>query len=430
MTHGISRRDLLRAGGLGVGGALVLGGCGGAGAGDSTELEFAWWGSPERHQNTRAALKAYAAKHKDVSVSPQFGGWDGYWEKLATQTAGGNLPDVIQMDYAYITEYARRESLLALDDLVPDPLSLPGFSKAELVGGRIGGNLYGVNFGVNSTSLILDLTQFEQAGIGVPQGRMTWDDFAAVTQEASRKSPDGVYGTMDGGQEASAFEAWLLSRGKALATEKGEIGYDEQDLTEWWEYWDELRRSGAAVPADLQATDLGDVQDSLVARGKSFVDFAWSNQLTAYQAVTDHDVDIHTYPEGEAGSPPSWYLKPSMLLSVSAQTEQQEAALALVEALVADPDVAGALGSERGIPPCDRVREAVAADASDTEKRVDEFVAEVTKTAGPLPPPQPLGAGEVNNELLVKMNQEVAFGRMTVGAAVDRFFQDASRAVE
>ncbi len=34
--------------------------------------------------------------------------WSDYWTKMATQVAGKNMADVIQMDYRYIAEYARR----------------------------------------------------------------------------------------------------------------------------------------------------------------------------------------------------------------------------------------------------------------------------------------------------------------------------------
>ena len=56
------------------------------------------------------------AKETGTEVVPETYAWNDYWQKLATQAAGRNLPDLIQMDYRFIFEYARRQQLAALDD--------------------------------------------------------------------------------------------------------------------------------------------------------------------------------------------------------------------------------------------------------------------------------------------------------------------------
>lgn len=131
MKPELSRRRVLQVGA--AMGALALAGCGNGQSGDeesgNASLQFAWWGSTERHNKTQAALRAFQKEHPGIKVTTQFSGWDGYWEKLATQTAGGNAPDVIQIDYSYIGEYARRGSLLALDSLSGDVLDLSEFDE-------------------------------------------------------------------------------------------------------------------------------------------------------------------------------------------------------------------------------------------------------------------------------------------------------------
>ena len=52
------------------------------------------------------------------TIDPETYAWNDYWPKLATQAAGQNLPDVIQMDYRYIFEYARRGQLADLTPFV------------------------------------------------------------------------------------------------------------------------------------------------------------------------------------------------------------------------------------------------------------------------------------------------------------------------
>lgn len=54
-------------------------------------------------------------------------------------------------------------------------------------------------------------------------------------------------------------------------------------------------------------------------------------------------------PSGENG--PAQFWKPSMLLSASAKTEQPEAAAALIDFLINEPEVGAIFGTSKGVPP-------------------------------------------------------------------------------
>ena len=66
----------------------------------ATTLALAWWGNPTRNKNTEAMIAAYTAANPNVKIEAQPGEFASYWDKLATQTAGGQAPDIIQMDMA------------------------------------------------------------------------------------------------------------------------------------------------------------------------------------------------------------------------------------------------------------------------------------------------------------------------------------------
>src|SRR5262249_8694920 len=288
----------------------------------------------ERHRRTQEALAAFSRRYPNIKVNAQFSGWDGYWEKLATQTAGGNPPDVVQMDYSYIGEYARRGSLRALDDLVPKVLNLTDFSADALTGGKIDNRLYGVNAGINSMALVVNLTLLRQLGLDLPDHTMTWTGFAELTKQIAKKAPAGLFGSEYAAYDGAALECWLRQRGKALFTPDGALGFGATDLSEWIAYWEDLRKAKGAASAEVQATDTGDVQNTLTARKKTVIDFAHSNQLTAYSSVLKDELALHMYPQGQAGSKPGQYLKPSQLMSVSAKTEHPKEAGMLINGLL------------------------------------------------------------------------------------------------
>jgi multiple sugar transport system substrate-binding protein len=432
----LTRRSILGLAGAGLAGIGLAGSAAcdntpkSGSAKTTTTIRMAWWGSTDRHRRTQEALEAFGKRRPDIKVNTQFSGWNGYWDKLATQMAGGNPPDVIQMDTSYIGEYARRGSVRVLDELVPAVLDLTDFSADVLAGGKVDNKLYGVNAGINSMSLVANLTMLKQSGIELPDHTMTWADFAELTKRLARKAPAGVFGSEYAAYDSAALECWLRQRGKALFAAEGAVGFAPSDLSDWLAYWEDLRKTRAAAAADVQATAAGDVQNSLVARRKAVFDFAHSNQLTAYSGLLNDEIVLHMYPQGPAGSMPGQYLKASQLMSISAKTEHPKEAAALIGALLTDSQIAAILGSERGIPPSTKVRAALKPQADAVERPTYEYIDFVADKVGPIPPPGPQGGGEVIGKVLTFAAQQVAFGKASIDQAVARFFEDAAKALK
>ncbi|HHU37890.1 MAG TPA: extracellular solute-binding protein, partial [Propionibacterium sp.] len=75
---------------------------GGSGSGEQVTLRFAWWGNDTRNRMTQEIIEAFEAENPDIKVQGEPGEFSGYWDKLATQVAASDAPDVIQMDDKYI----------------------------------------------------------------------------------------------------------------------------------------------------------------------------------------------------------------------------------------------------------------------------------------------------------------------------------------
>lgn len=72
-----------------------------------------WWGNQVRNERTQAALDLYSETN-GVKLDGQFAEWSDYWNKLATSAAGHAMPDVVQMDYMYLDQYAKSGLLVDL----------------------------------------------------------------------------------------------------------------------------------------------------------------------------------------------------------------------------------------------------------------------------------------------------------------------------
>jgi multiple sugar transport system substrate-binding protein len=420
----LSRRSVI---GAGLGGAAlgILGDHPGLAQSD-VRLRMFWWGSRERAERTDKVNKLYQQNNAGLTISGESLGWNDYWPRLATQTAGRNAADVLQMDYRYIFEYARRGALLPLDDYLSKALNLGDFNKATIDSGKVDGKIYGVSLGLNSTSLIYDKDIIQSLGLKAPNWQMTWNEIGDLAVEITKAAKRDRYtGIQDGGREEPALEVWLGQRGKSLYNADGKLGFDDKDLGEWFAFWDDLRKRGGCAAADTQALDRGEIDANLLTLGKAAIGFAHSNQLVGFQALNKNKLGLSTFPDGGPGAKPGQYLKPAMLWSVSAQSKQKEAAVKLLNFFVADPEAGKLLGVERGVPPSDAVRKAVTPTLDELSQAMADYITLISDKVGPLPPPPPNGAGEVAT-LLRRVNEQVGFGRLSPAEGARQFIAESN----
>jgi multiple sugar transport system substrate-binding protein len=390
----------------------------------ATRLRTYWWGAKDRADRTNKVAEMFSAANPSIAVTGETLGWGDYWTRLATQAAGRNMPDLIQMDYGYIFEYARRRALLPLDPFVGKQLDLSGFTAQSIDGGKVDGKIYGVSLGLNSTSLVYDRDAFEKFGIALPDWPMSWAELgkrtAALTKAANRP---GFWGMNDAGGSGPGFEVWLRERGKQMYTEEGKFGADAADMADWFGMWQTMRDAGACLPPEVQALDKSDIDTNGVTLGKSAVSFANSNQLVGFQALNKNRLDIAMYPAGAPGTKSGQYLKPSQMWSIAATTKSPEAAASLVSYFIANVDAGKVLGVERGIPASAAVRAAIDGGLDPLSKRMSDYIAFISDKVGDLPPPPPRGAGEVL-ALMVRTNETIGFKRASVADAAKQFMRE------
>jgi multiple sugar transport system substrate-binding protein len=419
MTHDLNRRTLLKAA-LGSAGLSALGSL--PAFAQDARVRLYWWGSKERADRTLKAVSLYQERNPSVKIDGETLAWGDYWPRLATQAAGRNAPDLIQMDYRYVAEYARRGALLPLDEFLGKSLDISDFDKASLDSCKVDGKLYGINIGNNSNALIYNKAAFQKAGVPEPID-VTWDKFFELAAAVTKAHNGDYYGTSDGSAEEVAFENWLRQRGKALFTEDGKLGLDEKDAGDWFAMWAKAREMKACPPADLQALDKNNIETNLLTQGRAACAFNHSNQYVGYQVLNKNPLGVTMYPQG-AGPNPGHYLKPSMMWSIYARSKVAEPAVKFANFTVKDIEGAKLLGVERGVPASPKIREAVSAELDPMGKLVVDFISHVTPKVGPIPPAPPKGAGEIQT-MLRRISEQVGFGRMSTADGGKQYVSEA-----
>lgn len=412
---------------------LALAGCGspaGQQAGPAptneagqTTIRFAWWGNDTRNRMTNEVIAAFEKANPDIKVSGEPGEWSGYWDKLATQVAANDAPDVIQMDDKYIAEYGKRGALLDLES-VNVPTS--DFISGTVDIGRVDGKLYGVNAGLNTPVLLANPEVLKQAGVEVPDDKTwTWDDLAEIAKKVSDGTPAGTFGTQNLAYVEPTLRAYLRQAGKDQFNAEGQMGWEPADLAPFFDWGMGLQKSGAAPSAAETSEDMGKALDqTLAATNKLGFFMYWSNQVTALEKATGQDLAVLRVPSkaGKADEAGLWY-KASMLWSASSRTQNKEAVAKFIDFLANSPEAGKIMMTERGVSASSKVRSAIEPDLTDVDKKVVGFLNDIEPELGPTPPYIPAGGGNFGT-VQQRMVQDLIFDRRDAMAAAQGLYDE------
>jgi multiple sugar transport system substrate-binding protein len=430
----VSRRQFLMgtaglaaaATGLGLAGCAPGSSSGGGGASGGTELALAWWGNPTRNKNTQAEIDLYTKNNPSVKLSPQPGDFASYWDKLATQTAGGTAPDIIQMDMAYISEYGNRGALL---DLSQHGVDTSKFIEGTVDSGKINGVLVGANAGINSLVIMANPKIFEKAKMDLPDDtKWTWDDAMNVSAEVATKAgvPFGLSGLF--GLDVT-LGTWLRQHGKELFVDKG-LGFDATDAQSWLDLMVKFEKAGAIGTAQ-QISEEGSgssgktLDQSALVVGHAGMMVSNSNQLEAITAAAGGtQMTLLRLPSqtGKATDRKAWY-KASMLWSASAKSKNPDAAAAWINWWVNTTEAEEIDKAERGIPCNTDLQAYITPKLSPAQQAVAKFIADIKPELGQTPIAPPPGGGKLG-DVLFRYATDVLFGRSSTADAATKFVDE------
>ncbi|MFF7653787.1 ABC transporter substrate-binding protein [Streptomyces sp. NPDC007983] len=411
---------------LTLGGTLTgCGGEGGGGSGGKVTLRFTWWGNPDRAARTEQAVKLFEKRHPDIDISTSFAGFDTYKAKLATQAAGGDAPDVMQLDYRQINQYSTSGILL---DLGKHPeLRTAEIDKRLLATGVVKGKRYAIPVARNTETVAYDAALWRAAGVPEPTLDWTWDDWADAMLKLSKskaKAVKGQAGSTDPGQSEDIFEVWLRGRGKSLYTHGGtRLGFTADDLTRYWEWCTKLRKEGSVAPAEVTTQMDGSVETTALGLRKAVSSFNWDSAASGYQAIVGEGVRLAALPVDSSGRRGQYY-KSSMFYGASAKTAHPKEAARFIDFLLNDPEAGAILGASRGIPANGSLRERVLPKLGGFDKVVFDFQKQFEGKLDAPPKAPPKGDASLQTTFQRDYDQ-VSYERMSPREAAEEYITEA-----
>lgn len=433
------KRSALKGIALAAVASFALTACGGGGseaaptetlnADENVTIVFNWWGNDDRADKYEEAIDLFEDEYPNITVQTGFQAWDDYWSSRNTEAAGSSLPDVMQMDLSYLRQYGSTNQLLNLDGQIGTSLDVTGIEDSLLDAGKLEGSQYGIATSTNTLAMFYNPDLLEQLGMEALPEDYTWDDlntFIAEASAAGEGMEPRLYGSGDYTTTFWFFLQWLVQQGIQPFTDDGQLNFTREDMTAWLNLAEPIRTPVDATYPISRGIQLLPLGGFTVEENVS--EMSWDNFLAQYSADSGNEnIQMLPIPSDAAGEK-KMFLKPSMLLSASANSEHPAAAATLIDFLINDPEVGRIFGTSKGVPAVQAQRDAMELEEGSVDARVvayEESVAEYATEAAPLPVQ---GFGTIEAEFK-RLGEEFAYRNITVEQYVDQWFTEAEMSV-
>jgi multiple sugar transport system substrate-binding protein len=389
----------------------------GGSTGQQINLSIMWWGPDPRHEATLKALEIYTKQNPNVTFTPEYMAWDGFWDKLPTLVASKSVTDVLQMDAAYINEYVAKGVLEDLSDIdltgIVDPAVIENL--------KIGGKLYGIPLSQNAQGVAFNKPELEAAGVTLPKQNWTWDDYFAFGREAKSKLPAGKYGISDTANLWDWYNWYQTGHGeKPLMSSDGkEFTLNKELFMKYHTTLDELRKEKVVPPADqVLAFKENDPTADPMASGVVMTRGATTGSVGALEQLMPGKVDVVNIPVGPSGG--GW-AQSTIFLAVSADSKNKEEAKKFVKWFITDKEAGRALGLTRGVPISPEIYEELEPTLEQKDKLGKKIYDVSVEKALPF---YAIAAGYTEWVDTYKATMEaVMFGQTTIEAAYEKLNQ-------
>lgn len=394
-------------------------------------IRFSWWGGSSRHRATLQALELFESRHPGVKVKAEYMGFNGYLERLTTQIAGRNEPDVMQVNWAWVAMFSKRGTGFYDLHQAKDLLDLKQFASSDLLSGTVQGKLNGLPASFSARVLIWNESTFEKAGLKPPR---SWEEFL-LTGPAFRSRLGEKYFPIDG----ELYDMILLSQANVeqtfgtpfLSPTEPRVAMGLEAALLWVDTYRRLVSQHVAVPLPLRAS-LGGAerpteQQQDWVKGHWAGNYAWDSTIPLRLSTLGKDqrVVLGDFPLLPNAKASGIFGRPTLMYTAGRNTRQPELACKLINFLLTDPEAARLLGRTRGIPSPQSSREALLQSTKIPELEWRAYLQiKAFRERGAVAVPSMLFEHARMQKFMREVFETVAYGKSSSKEAAQRLVRD------
>lgn len=329
----------------------------------NVDFRIAWWGGDARHNKTIEMIEGFESNFKNLKIAVEYSGSGDFWGKLSNQAVGKNLPDVFQMTYARIREYADAGLLLPLDEYISSgAIDFSKTTEETMNAGIIDGKMYGIVTGSNIPVYYVDEGALKDAGVELSM-TPTWDEFIAACKTMWDKKQMRVGDIILKDYVRMVGESYFSADGKS-------VGFTEETLVQFWtDYLDGMEYGYFPDAEEIAAEGSSDA----LYKGIAWCAPGYTNSFENAEAQSARPLNIVAYPHIPEHGPVS-YMNPNTFWVVSATCENPELAVEYLNYWINEPKVYEILAMDRGVPVNSDIRGNIAAGLEGTAKEVMDAI--------------------------------------------------------
>lgn len=393
-------------------------------------LRFAWWGGDERNAATLEVIEQFEALHPNVTIEAEYGGNDGYHDKLATQLASGTAADIVQVDPETFPQYVSTGDYF-VNYMDYSNMDLSTFDENYIsleINGRYDGKQLGLPTGISGAGILVNQDLADEIGIDFTQA-YTWDDLLEMGRKV-REYDDSMY--LLCANKEYIVNLIVFNYGKQLCgstlfdKETGELNITEEQMAELMQYVKKLYDEGVVAPASYQAAYGGDnlQSDANWIAGKYVSALTYISTIDVMVAANDSaNYSMSQLPMLSGCTEKGWASNTPQVMAVTKTCEHPEMAVEFMNYFFNNETALATLGATRSVPPTENARKICSENGKLSEVTMEG--ANIAAAAGGTPNDK-ISSSEEAKTLLFDAVETVGYGATTPEEAASEIIDSLS----
>lgn len=254
-----------------------------------------------------AANKQLEAENIEIVISKVNGtGWPEYYQKVVSQMAAGNSPDIGRIAESYMPTLISKGQVVDLTEYIKNDFDMSQYYEKTFENSAyVDGHYYGVPSGLNNYLMYYNKDLFDEAGIPYPSA--DWDnpssfeEIAEMARKLTKETENGKqFGFYTGPYMAEIGMFSTSLGGNNVFDANGNPSINDETSKQIYRWFDGMLREDQSMPRPTDTAIMSAFDMFTNGRLAMIVDGTW--WLGSIGAIEGFNVGIAAVPGAEGGS--------------------------------------------------------------------------------------------------------------------------------